>query len=423
MLTPRHSAQAIVSNGGLYVAGGSDKRDAPSGVALDLEALYLAGVTAPSAGSIDPATLTAPASVDFGTVASGNSADRTVVVGNANGDQGIVVEGAAISGSGAFALVSGPATPFVLGPGKTAQFVVRFTAPGAGTSNATLTIQRSGGTDATIALTGKASASTPEADLEVAISEDSDPVAEGAGLMYTVTVHNNGPAAATGVAAETTLSPLLSDPVTVGCSGDPTGVPTCLLGSIPAGGEVIWLITVDVDGDAGGSVASSVVSVSAAEHDPDNGNNDATATTQVISGAPGPVADLSVTKTAVTQPGGGSVTYSIVVSNDGPDAVGNASVVDLLPGGLSNATWSCSATGGGFCTASGAGSLDELVDLPAGASATFVLTASYAPGSEADIVNTAVVNVPQGTTDPDPTDNESTATLVPVVFADGFESP
>lgn len=423
MITPRHSAQAIVSNGGLYVAGGSDLRDAPSGVALDLEALYLAGVTAPAGGSIDPGTLSAPASVDFGTLAPGGSADRSVTVGNANGDQGIVVDAATVGGNAAFSLVSGPAMPFVLGPGKSAQFVVRFAPTGQGTSNATLTVQRSGGTDASVALTGKAAAAAPKADLSVSVSEDNDPVAEGASLMYTVIVHNDGPATATNVAAETTLSPLVSNPTTVGCSGDPTGVPTCLLGSIPAGGEVVWLITVDVDGNAGGSVASSIVSVSAAEDDPDNGNNDATATTDVISGAPGEVADLSVLKTAATEPGSGSVTYSIVVSNAGPDAVANASVVDLVPNGLSNVAWTCSATAGGFCTASGTGSIDELVDLPAGASATFVLTANYAPGSESGIVNTAVVNVPQGTTDPDPEDNESSADLLPVIFADGFESP
>ena len=99
--------------------------------------------------------------------------------------------------------------------------------------------------------------------------------------------------------------------------------------------------------------------------------------------------------------------------------VSAASVVDLVPAGLSAVQWSCSAGSGAFCSAAGSGSIDELVDLPAGASVTFTLSAQVAGGEPR--VNTAMVNVPAGITDPDPTDNESSAWTDQPVFADGFE--
>src|SRR5690606_33438909 len=247
MRTPRHSAQAIVSNGGFYVAAGSDQRGGPTGVALDLEALYLDGATSPAPGSITPGSLDAPASVAFGTVAPGDQSQRTIVLDNSGGDQAMVLEDVALAGDAAFLLDSAPTMPIVLAPGAQVALVVDF-APGApGPHAATLTVQRSGGADAVIELAGSGQGAVVQADLSVSIMDDKDPVAAGSSLLYTVTVHNAGPSAATGVIAETTLSEHLSAAETVGCSGDPTGVPTCLLGTIAAGAQVNWLISVDVE--------------------------------------------------------------------------------------------------------------------------------------------------------------------------------
>ena len=80
------------------------------------------------------------------------------------------------------------------------------------------------------------------------------------------------------------------------------------------------------------------------------------------------VADLSITKTdgAVSAVPGTPVTYTVVVSNAGPsDAVG-ATVTDVLPASLVAPTWTCTGTGGGICTAAGAGNIADIVTLPGG---------------------------------------------------------
>ena len=65
-----------------------------------------------------------------------------------------------------------------------------------------------------------------------------------------------------------------------------------------------------------------------------------------------PIADIAVTKTAtptVVTPGG-NVTWTLVATNNGPDAADNALIVDNLPSSLtlvsftSPAGWDCSAT-------------------------------------------------------------------------------
>jgi uncharacterized repeat protein (TIGR01451 family) len=69
-------------------------------------------------------------------------------------------------------------------------------------------------------------------------------------------------------------------------------------------------------------------------------------------------ADLSITKSnhqeGVTI--GSSITYTIEVSNAGPDGVTGATVEDTIPAALDTCTWTCAASGGASCTASpGAG--------------------------------------------------------------------
>ena len=82
------------------------------------------------------------------------------------------------------------------------------------------------------------------------------------------------------------------------------------------------------------------------------------------------VADLAITKTdgVTTAVPGGSVTYTITASNAGPDAEPSATVADTFPAVLT-CTWTCVGAGGGTCTAgSGAGNINDTVNLPVGGS-------------------------------------------------------
>ena len=113
---------------------------------------------------------------------------------------------------------------------------------------------------------------------------------------------------------------------------------------------------------------------------------------------------------------GGSLIYSVVVTNNGPSAVVGASVSDVVPVSLSGVSWSCAGAVGGVCGAvSGSGSIAETVDLPVGGSVTYTIGGTVDAGARGLLVNTASVGVPVGVTDPVPGNNAATDTdaLVP----------
>src|SRR5213075_2441522 len=109
------------------------------------------------------------------------------------------------------------------------------------------------------------------------------------------------------------------------------------------------------------TVASSTIS------DPNAANNSATDTDTLT-----PQADLAVTKTdgVTTATPGGSVTYTITASNAGPSNATGATVADNFPASLT-CTWTCAGAGGGSCTASGSGNINDTVNLPNGGSVTY----------------------------------------------------
>ena len=81
---------------------------------------------------------------------------------------------------------------------------------------------------------------------------------------------------------------------------------------------------------------------------------------EVLTSSAQPAADLSITKTdgVTTTTPGATLTYTITVSNAGPDAVTGATVVDNLPAGLTGTN------------------LNTTVNLAPGASQTFTVTAT-----------------------------------------------
>ncbi len=115
---------------------------------------------------------------------------------------------------------------------------------------------------------------------------------------------------------------------------------------------------------------------------------------------------------------GDEVEYRVRVTNLGPgDALG-ARVRDELPPGLSAATWSCRASGGGRCSPAGAGSIDDRVDLPAGAEALYRLNARIDPAATGEVVNRASITSPPDQPDPTPGDQADQVRLPLVCRAD-----
>jgi uncharacterized repeat protein (TIGR01451 family) len=120
--------------------------------------------------------------------------------------------------------------------------------------------------------------------------------------------------------------------------------------------------------------------------------------------------DLGVTKTdnQATAAPGTRVTYTIVVTNNGPVGVGvgGVSVTDTLPPEIDSASWTCQSTGGSSCSSGiGSGNINETDTLAAGGSVTYVVVAHIAFSATGNLNNIAHVAPPAGLGDTNPANN------------------
>ncbi|WP_186826728.1 beta strand repeat-containing protein, partial [Psychroserpens burtonensis] len=168
----------------------------------------------------------------------------------------------------------------------------------------------------------------PSADVSVTKTLiDSSPYATGDTVTYTLVVSNLGPDTATNVEVTDVPSNLTITGVTgAGCTTFP-----CTIGSIASGAANDVTITVTATIDASGNF-SNTASVSADETDPVSTNNIDDGTDGNNDGTAAPVADVSVAKTLIDSSPyatGDTVTYTLVVSNLGPDTATNVEVTDV----------------------------------------------------------------------------------------------
>jgi uncharacterized repeat protein (TIGR01451 family) len=182
-----------------------------------------------------------------------------------------------------------------------------------------------------------------------------------------------------------------------------------------------------VDGGGGSSAGGSYVLTGTAGQ-PDAGGPYAGAPYGLHSGfwalaaggAIGPQADLSVSKTdgqASSVPGQ-PVSYTIVAGNAGPSAVTAALLSDSPPASLSGVNWTCTASAGSSCPASGSGPISASVNLLVGGTATFTMTAQVAPDATGTLANTASISAPAGVLDPAAANNAATDTNALTPLAD-----
>jgi uncharacterized repeat protein (TIGR01451 family) len=82
-------------------------------------------------------------------------------------------------------------------------------------------------------------------------------------------------------------------------------------------------------------------------------------------------------------------------------------VADTFPASLT-CTWTCAGAGGGTCTASGSGNLNDTANLPSGGSVTYTATCNISAAATGTLANTATVTAPGGVTDPTPGNNSAT---------------
>jgi uncharacterized repeat protein (TIGR01451 family) len=238
-------------------------------------------------------------------------------------------------------------------------------------------------------------------DLSIAKSHAGNFTA-GVAATYTLTVTNSGTAATIGTLTLIDSVPAGLTPTGASGSGWTCGivaqVVTC---TNPGPLAVSGTSTVTVNVSVLAAAVPSVTNV-ARVSTPSDGNaaNDrATDPTTVGAGA-----DLSVTKTDGTTSvnPGGTLTYTIVATNAGPSNVAGATVTDTYNPAVFNVagvTWTCAASAGSSCPASGSGNLNASVNLLSSGIATFTVTAPVLSSASGTITNTASVAAPAGTTD------------------------
>jgi len=222
-----------------------------------------------------------PGSLAFGSVPIGTvSSPQNVTVTN-SGTSGLHVTGATASGPFAVS-ADGCLGGGAVAPGDSCQIGVQFAPAGTGPASGTLTISSDGGT-ATVALSGSGS---PSADLNVSIGAAPNPVHRNKNLTYTITVHNAGPSAASGILTVDQLPAnvqfqTLSAPAGSGCTTPAvgsTGTVKCSLGSLGAGASAQVQIVVLVVAPKGVTISDTAKATSNT-FDPDLQDNQATVQT------------------------------------------------------------------------------------------------------------------------------------------------
>ncbi|MCP3938388.1 MAG: DUF11 domain-containing protein, partial [Actinomycetia bacterium] len=228
------------------------------------------------------------------------------------------------------------------------------------------------------------------ADLSMTKDDGQTSAVPGQSVIYTLEVSNGGPNAVSGATVSDTFPEILA--CTWTCSPG-TGA-TCTSGPItgdindtavdlPAGGGVTYTAICEIDSAATGALVNlATVSAPAGVVDSDNTNNSAVDNNTLT-----PKADLSLTKDdgdPLVGPGG-SVTYTLGLTNHGPSVTTGGTVSDDLPPGLTfgSSPDGCTELGGTVTCSFGALGVNDAGSVR--------VIAVVGPLPPANISNTAVV--------------------------------
>ena len=98
---------------------------------------------------------------------------------------------------------------------------------------------------------------------------------------------------------------------------------------------------------------------------------------------------------------GDVLTYTLVVTNHGENAVPGEAVATTLSPLLTDIAWTCAGSDGASCTPNGSGDIEDSVDLPPGSSVTYTIEATLPSGASGDVDSAARVTAPPGYDDPE----------------------
>jgi uncharacterized repeat protein (TIGR01451 family) len=235
------------------------------------------------------------------------------------------------------------------------------------------------------------------ASIHILKTPDAAQVNVGSPIGFTMTVWNDGSGDAHGVKLSDTLPTNAGLSWTVAAQGTgwggscviAAGVLTCGPVTVPAGttqsaSTFTVHITSPTTGKTGGDCpATGVVNNTGSVTTSNDGNGDSSASVCVQA-----VVDLAITKSgspATQELGTGNITWTMVVTNNGPSDDTNVTVSDPMPAGntyVSSSTTQGSCTGGAILNC-------NIGFMAAGASVTITLVTT--PSQEGTQTNTAVV--------------------------------
>jgi uncharacterized repeat protein (TIGR01451 family) len=260
---------------------------------------------------------------------------------------------------------------------------------------------------------------TTSADVSISKHTAPSSVSTGGTATYVVTVTNSGP----GAAANVSLVDLLPAGVTFVSQTQTSGPAFTLsntatqvtntVASLPSKASATFSIVGQVGTGVGNKQKlTNKATISSTSSDPKTSNNSSTATSTAVA----PTADVSISK--LTAPKdvatGGTITYSVTVSNSGPTAATNVSLVNLLPGGVTYV--SQTQTSGPAFTLSNTSSqvTNTIASLPSKSSATFTIVGlvGTSVGNKQKLTNKATIT--SSVSDPKTSNNSLSATTTAI---------
>ena len=229
----------------------------------------------------------------------------------------------------------------------------------------------------------------PGSDLAISGSVAPEPLIIGGNLVYTLNITNQGPKAAKGVTLSQSLPPsvvFIGASISQGSISQSGGSVNGSIGNLAVGGSVT--ATVTVLPTQSGTVTSTATTVAVSDPDPDSSNNSITLTSHINP----PTSDMAIGITASPNPAlvGGTLTYYISVTNNGPSAATSVVVSNTLAAslGITSATPSQ-----GSPTILGSTVIFNLGALNPGAIATATITAI--PSAQGQVTATSTVRANQ----------------------------
>lgn len=235
-------------------------------------------------------------------------------------------------------------------------------------------------------------------DLAIDKTTLSTAAAQGSTITYTISTTNHGPDEATNVTVTDVLPAQLrfqsiTAPAGWTCTtpaAGANGTITCTAAALANGTTATFTLATSVAPNATGSIVNSAT-VSGAGTDPNTGNSSGSSPGVSVAGN----ADLGVTKTttATSAAAGETITYTVGVTNAGPDPAASVVLTDVLPAGL--LFQSITAPAGWTCTTPAVGTNGTIActadTLANGATATLTLVTTVAAGTSGTIQNSATV--------------------------------